>query len=223
VRYGPRADHVVDVREASDPRALVVVLHGGFWRARYGADLMNGLCADLAARGYTAWNVEYRRIGSGGGWPGTFEDVEAATRRAVETGLPLVTLGHSAGGHLAVWAGARCGAMLAVSQAGVLDLEDAWRRGLSSRAAGELLGGSPDDVPERYAAASPAALLPLGVRQLLVHGRRDDTVPVEMSRAYVARARDAGDEVELVETDEGHFDCLDSASASWAAIVERLP
>jgi acetyl esterase/lipase len=223
VRYGPHADHVVDVREARDPRAVVVVLHGGFWRARYGADLMDGLCDDLSARGYTAWNVEYRRVGSGGGWPGTFDDVEAVTQRAKSLGLPLVTLGHSAGGHLALWAGARCEADLAVSQAGVLDLEDAWALGLSSRAAGELLGGAPHDVPERYAAASPAAQVPLGVRQLLVHGRRDDTVPVEMSRAYAVRAREAGDEVELVETDEGHFECLDPAAESWAAIVERLP
>jgi acetyl esterase/lipase len=223
VRYGSHADQVVDVHAAADPRAVVIVLHGGFWRARYGADLMDALCDDLVARGYTAWNVEYRRVGSGGGWPGTFDDVEAATALAKETGLPLVTLGHSAGGHLALWAGSRCGAELAVSQAGVLDLEDAWRRGLSSHAAGELLGGPPDEVPGRYAAASPAALLPLGVRQLVVHGRRDDTVPVEMSRAYAARALDAGDQVELVETDEGHYECLDPGSASWAAIVERLP
>jgi acetyl esterase/lipase len=223
VRYGPHVDQIVDVRDTADPRAVVVVLHGGFWRAAYGADLMDALCDDLAARGYAAWNVEYRRLGSGGGWPETFDDVAAATRRATDVGLPVVTLGHSAGGHLAVWAGAGCRAALAVSQAGVLDLEDAWRRGLSSRAAGELLGGSPDDMPERYAAASPAARLPLGVRQLLVHGRDDDTVPVEMSRAYAVRAREAGDQVELVETDEGHFECLDPGSASWAAIVERLP
>jgi pimeloyl-ACP methyl ester carboxylesterase len=78
-------------------------------------------------------------------------------------------------------------------------------------------------VPERYAAASPAAQLSLGIRQLLVHGRRDDTVPVEMSRAYALRARDAGDDVELVETEEGHFECLEPTSSSWAAIVERLP
>jgi dipeptidyl aminopeptidase/acylaminoacyl peptidase len=96
-------------------------------------------------------------------------------------------------------------------------------RGLSSRAAGELLGGSPGDVPERYAAASPAELVPLGTRQLIVHGLRDDVVPPEMSRAYADRARAAGDDVELVECDEGHFDCLDPASESWAAIVERLP
>ena len=137
MQYGPHADHVVDVREVADPRAVVVVFHGGFWRARYGADLMDELCDDLAARGYAAWNVEYRRVGAGGGWPATFEDVEAATRRAKETGPPLVTLGHSAGGHLAVWAGARCGATLAVSQAGVLDLEDGGGAG-SARA---LLAG----------------------------------------------------------------------------------
>jgi acetyl esterase/lipase len=221
--YGRKADQWIDVRDAVEPRAVVVVLHGGFWRARYGADLMDALCDDLAGRGYTAWNVEYRRLGSGGGWPATFADVEAATRAAEASELPLVTLGHSAGGQLALWAAARCGAALAVSQAGVTDLQNAWERGLSAHAAGELLGGSPAEVPERYAAASPAQLLPLGVPQLIVHGRRDDTVPPEMSRAYVSDAREAGDDVELVEPDEGHFECLDPASESWAAIVERLP
>jgi acetyl esterase/lipase len=221
--YGPHPDQWVDVRAVRDARAVVVVIHGGFWRARYGADLMDPLCDDLATRGYRAWNVEYRRVGGGGGWPSTFEDVETAMRAAAAEGTPLVTLGHSAGGHLALWAAARCGADLAVAQAGVTDLREAWERGLSSRAAGELLGGSPDEVPERYAAASPAELLPLGLRQLVVHGRRDDIVPPELSRTYVERARAAGDDVELVECDEGHFECLEPASESWAAIVERLP
>ena len=221
--YGEHPEQWIDVRGAHDPRAVVVVIHGGFWRPRYGADLMDALCDDLAQRGYSAWNVEYRRVGAGGGWPSTFDDVEAATRAAGACGAPLVTLGHSAGGHLALWAGARCGSELAVAQAGVTDLRDAWDRDLSSGAVGELLGGSPDDVPERYAAASPAALLPLGVRQLIVHGQHDDVVPPELSRAYARRAREAGDDVELVECDEGHFECLDPASKSWAAIVERLP
>lgn len=200
----------------------MVVFHGGFWRARYEADLMDPLCRDLAARDFEAWNVEYRRLGAGGGWPATFEDAATVVDRARERGLPLVTLGHSAGGHLALWAGAR-GAALAVSQAGVVDLEEAWRLGLSAHAAGELLGGSPDEWPERYADASPASRLPLGVRQLLVHGRRDEVIPIELSRRYRERAAAAGDDVELVETDEGHFECLDPASASWAAIVQRLP
>lgn len=220
-RYGPHPDHVVDVhRPAGARRAVVAVLHGGFWRARYARDLMEPLCRDLASRGYEAWNVEYRRIGSGGGWPETFEDVSAAT---ADAGAPFVTVGHSAGGHLALWLGAERGATLAVAQAGVVDLEEAWRLDLSSGAVAELLGGGPQDVRKRYAATSPAARLPLGIAQLIVHGRRDDTVPVEMSRAYAQRAREAGDAVELVETDEGHFECLDPSSASWAAIVARLP
>lgn len=219
--YGEHADQHVDVyASVGVRRAVVAVLHGGFWRAPYAADLMNPLCADLVARGYEAWNVEYRRLGAGGGWPMTFDDVRAAVDGA---GEPLVTLGHSAGGHLALWLAAERGAELAVSQAGVVDLAEAWRLGLSRRAPEELLGGTPDEVPERYASASPAARLPLGVPQLLVHGRRDDTVPVGMSRAYADRARRAGDAVELVETDEGHFECLDPASESWAAILGRLP
>jgi acetyl esterase/lipase len=220
-RYGGHADQFVDVYSAAGAaRAVVAVLHGGFWRDRYGLDLMEALCTDLAARGYEAWNVEYRRLGSGGGWPATFDDVRAAVANA---GRPLVTIGHSAGGHLALWLGAEVGAALAVSQAGLVDLEEAWRLGLSAHAAAELMGASPVEAPDRFAAASPAARVPLGVPQLLVHGRRDDTVPLAMSRAYATRARDAGDEVELIETDEGHFECLEPTSASWSAIVERLP
>ena len=219
--YGEHADQHVDVYAPEGARrAVVAVLHGGFWRTPYASDLMGPLCADLAARGYEAWNVEYRRLGTGGGWPTTFDDVRAAVEG---TDAPLVTLGHSAGGHLALWLAAERGATLAISVAGVVDLVEAWRLGLSRRATEELLGGTPAEFPDRYSAASPAARLPLAVPQLLVHGRRDDTVPAEMSRAYAERARQAGDDVELVETDEGHFECLDPASESWAAIVERLP
>jgi acetyl esterase/lipase len=221
--YGPHPEQWVDVREVAEPRALVVVLHGGFWRARYGADLMEPHCADLAERGYEAWNVEYRRMDLDGGWPGTFDDVETVLTLAAGRGAPVVTVGHSAGGHLALWAAARCGASLAVALAGVSDLNDAWERRLGRGAAGEFLGGSPDEVPERYDAGSPAALLPLGIPQVLVHGVHDDVVPVEMSRAYAAAAREAGDEVDVVEVDEGHFECLDPASSSWGATVERLP
>jgi acetyl esterase/lipase len=219
--YGDHQDQHVDMHvPRGTRRAVVAVLHGGFWRAPYAADLMDALCVDLAGRGYEAWNVEYRRVGADGGWPMTFDDVRAAV---ADAGGPLVTLGHSAGGHLALWLAAERRTALAVSQAGVVDLVEAWRLGLSRRAPEELLGGTPDQVPDRYASASPAARLPLGVPQLLVHGRRDDTVPAEMSRAYAERARQAGDDVELVETDEAHFECLDPSSESWAAIVERLP
>ena len=219
--YGSRADQRVEVFETRGARrATVAVLHGGFWRTPYARDLMEALCRDLAGRGYEAWNVEYRRLGSGGGWPHTFDDVSSAIADAPR---PLFTLGHSAGGQLALWLGREAGAALAIAQAGVVDLEEASRLGLSNNAAAELLGGSPEQVPERYTAASPAARLPLRIPQLLVHGTRDDIVPPSMSRAYRDRAVAAGDEVDLVETDEGHMDCLDPRSASWAAILERLP
>ena len=156
---------------------------------------MTPLARDLAARGIAAWNIEYRRVGQeGGGWPGTLEDVAAAADAVV--GLEgvdasrVATVGHSAGGHLALWlaarhrlpegapgAGPRLRPLGAVSQAGVSDLVAGARAGLGGGACQALLGGEPDDVPERYAVASPAALLPLGVPQLLVHGARDDLVP----------------------------------------------
>src|SRR5918995_5876208 len=99
--YGEHPDQHVDVYAPEGARrAVVAVLHGGFWRTPYAADLMDPLCDDLAARGYEVWNVEYRRVGADGGWPMTFDDVRAAVANPEE---PFVTLGHSAGGHLALW------------------------------------------------------------------------------------------------------------------------
>lgn len=197
------------------------LLHGGFWRASYGPDLMDGLALDLERRGWSVANLSYLRVGDpGGGWPGTLDSVRAA----VAAVRPDVVIGHSAGGHLALWSAfhVKPKPVLAVSMAGVVDLVAA--ESFSSGAVVGLLGGRPDDVPERYAAASPRALLPLGVRTLLVHGALDDTVPVSMSEAYAAAAREAGDDVELVAIPgEGHFECLDPSSASWQAVVDRLP
>jgi dipeptidyl aminopeptidase/acylaminoacyl peptidase len=180
---------------------------------------MAPLQADLEQRGFDVVNLSYRRVGeAGGGWPGTFDDVCAGV---LACGADVV-VGHSAGGQLALWAASVVpGVRLAVSLAGVVDLIGG--AGLSNGAAASLLGGTPAEVPERYAAASPLALLPLGVRTVLVHGAEDDTVPVEMSEAYAAAAVQAGDEVELVVVaGEGHFEPIDPASASWAAVVARL-
>jgi acetyl esterase/lipase len=158
---------------------VAVVIHGGFWRDAYDRSLMDGLCRDLASAGWAAWNLEYRRLGGGGGWPQTFDDVAAGIDHLgslVEDPRVVVTIGHSAGGHLAFWAAVRREPRVrvthAVAQAGVVDLVEAARLGLSRSAAEELLGGSPAAVPERYELASPAARLPLRVPQLLVHGAR---------------------------------------------------
>ena len=155
--------------------------------------------------------LEYRRVGADGGWPMTFDDVRGAVAEVEE---PLVTLGHSAGGQLALWLAAERGAALAVSQAGVVDLA----RGLAARpqqpCAGGLLGGAPDQVPDRYASASPAARLPLGVPQLLVHGRRDDAARRDEPR--VCRAGPAHRRRRRARRDgRGHFECLDG-SESWS-------
>lgn len=246
-RYGSHPSQfgelVLPAPAAEGPFPVAVVLHGGFWRAAYGRQLMRGLCVDLAARGWAAWNLEYRRLGwvprrAGGGWPATFLDVAAGIDRLgslIEEGEPLdlrrvVAVGHSAGGHLALWAAARRtlppgvpGAdphvvvTHAVAQAGVSDLVAAARLGLSSGVARRLLGGSPRRWPDRYGLASPAARLPLGIPQLLVHGTRDAIVPAQMSRDYRRAATVAGDPVELAELEGvGHFEHIDPESAAWA-------
>lgn len=219
-RYGPHPSQVVEAFEpAGDPRGVAIVLHGGFWRARYDRHLMDPLCRDLAARGWAACNLEYRRLGEGGGWPQTFDDVEAGIR-AAPAGAPRVAIGHSAGGQLALWAAARGLVTHAVSQAGVVDLDAAAALGLSDGAADELVGGD----RTRFAGISPAALVPLGVPQLLVHGEADDTVPVSLGVEYAERARAAGDRVDLVTLPGvGHYEHLDPASDAWRAVVEWLP
>jgi acetyl esterase/lipase len=213
--YGDHPSQVLELFEPEgEPRGAAVLVHGGFWRAAYDRRLMDELCRDLAARGWAAWNLEYRRLGEGGGWPATFDDVEAGLRHARAT----VAIGHSAGGHLALWAGARGLIRHAVAQAGVVDLAEAARLGLSRGVVDEL-------VPrELYARTSPAAMLPLGVPQLLVHGEDDDTVPVGMSRSYHAAALAAGDDVRLVTLPGvGHYEHLDPASDAWRAVLEWLP
>jgi acetyl esterase/lipase len=224
---------------------VAVVIHGGFWRNRYDLIHTGHLCVALAAAGIATWNIEYRRIGDpGGAWPGTFLDVAAATDhlRVVAESHDLtlervVALGHSAGGHLALWLSARrrlpAGSPLAatdplplrraVSLAGVSDLRMAWELRLSDGAVAELLGGSPDVVPERYAAASPAALLPLGVPQLLIHGTDDESVPYRMSEVYHEAAIAAGDPTSLLTIpDAGHLALIDPRCRTWRVVSEAV-
>lgn len=245
VHYGAAADQLVDawLPGGPGPHPVAALFHGGYWRARYRLDVMNALAAWLRAAGVAAWNVEYRRIGSpGGGWPGTFEDVaagfDALAEHADRLGIDLTrvaAVGHSAGGHLALWVAAR-GRLaghpgssprvvpsLAVSLAGVCDLVEAARRRLSAGAAVELLGGEPDELPDVYAHASPLASLPLGVEQLVVHGTADADVPEELSVSYAGAAVAAGDRCELLRL-EGvdHFALIDPGSDAWAAVADRL-
>jgi acetyl esterase/lipase len=234
----------------------VILIHGGFWRNPYGYTLMTSLAEDLAKHGIAAWNIEYRRVGdAGGGWPSTLLDVARAADylRSIAHSYALdlqrvVSVGHSAGGHLALWLAARpriandnilatsgipgkedqqraipLPLVGVVSQAGVADLEMGWRRNLGSGAVAELLGGSLQDVPECYAAASPAALLPLGVPQVLIHGTADDRVPFTMSQEYAQAARAAGDQVTLIKLEGAdHFVLIDAFSDAWAKTVQSI-
>lgn len=231
--YGDDPSQWADLhRPDGTASGVVVVIHGGFWRSQYDASLGTPLAEDLVRRGWTALNVEYRRVGNGGGFPATFDDVAAAIDLLADADVDtsrVVTVGHSAGGHLAAWAAARTrfegwsgGVEVThvVSQAGVLDLTTAQESGLGGGAVDALMGAGPDDAS--YDLADPMRHVPLDVPVWAVHARDDDTVPFEQATAYVAAATEAGAEATLVEVTGGHFGVIDPASSAWASTVGVL-
>lgn len=239
--YGRTPEQVAELVLPPDgrtPHPVAVLLHGGFWRARFDRSTMAALAVDLARRGWASWNVEYRRAGTGGGPLEAITDARSAIAHLERVHEPLdldriVLVGHSAGAQLALCAvGALAGpenvrpprASAVVCLAGVCDLESAAREGIGEGATVQFMGGTPEEVPELYAAADPIRRLPSGARVLLVHGDRDGRVPLEQSRAYLRAARHEGERCELLElpgTD--HFDLIDPSSEAWAAVAERLP
>jgi acetyl esterase/lipase len=244
IAYGTAPQQFADLRRppGGGPGPVVIVLHGGFWQAQYDLGLMVPACEALAREGISTWNVEYRRVGDpGGGWPGTFLDVGTAAdhlrRIGPAQGLDVrhvVTMGHSAGGQLALWlAGRRWirGGDLrmasplkvhgALSLAGIVDLRRAYELGLTPVA--DLMGGAPDAVPERYQTGDPAALIPLAVPQILVHGSNDTVVPESLSAQYARAAAARGDEVRFVPLPgTGHAELIDPTTPAWATVRESL-
>lgn len=209
----------------------------------YGRNEFTAVAKDLASRGFAVWNIEYRRLGApGGGWPGTFHDValaidHLATMKADDIPLDLsrvAVVGHSAGGHLALWASARNRSpellgpvrvhpTVAVGLAAVTDLVQAAILDSGRGAVMELLGGSPSQYPDRYAVASPIQMLPLGIKQLIIHGTEDDALPIDFSRRYASAAQTAGDGVQFVELpDAGHMDFLDPHSQAHSVLCDFL-
>jgi acetyl esterase/lipase len=244
-RYGPHSAQFLELTlpaTEAGPRPVVVVLHGGFWRAAYDVELARPLAASLAADGFAAVAVEYRRVGGGGGWPETLEDVAAALDALVD--LPesgrldlggVTVVGHSAGGHLAAWAAGRgrlpAGApgagpgvpvTAAVLQAGVLDLELAYEQGLGRGAVMAFLGEGPAEVPERYAVTNPVRLLPAGADVLCVHGADDVDVPPQQSERYAAAAAAAGDAVEVRIVPGDHMVLIDPSGEPWNLVRDWL-
>lgn len=217
--YGPEADQVVELRPAAEQpeRGLAIVIHGGFWRAPFTRRNTSALAAALSASGWTSANIEYRRLGPGAYAP-MLADV-AAARAHLGQFDRAVAIGHSAGGHLALWLAAEGAVDAAVALGGVCDLTDAFRAGLGDGAVAEFLGGAPHEVPEAYARADPALRLPLGRPQILIHGDADDRIPIDHARRYAARATAAGDECVVLTVDGGHFDPIDPRTAIWPTIV----
>lgn len=234
--------------QAGAPAPVVVMVHGGCWQSSYGLDLMHALSEDLRDAGVAVWNIEYRRLGeSGGGYPGTFADVGAAVDalRGLATTHPLnlakaVAVGHSAGGHLALWAAARprlpANSPIAsrdplrltgvLTLAGINDLAAYAENGPACGGAAtidRLTGASGRPADTAYTDTSPRALLPLGVPQIVASGSRDGIVPAEFGRAYAAAAKAAGDRAEEITIPSAdHFALIAPGSSAWKTLRPQL-
>ncbi|TXJ81759.1 alpha/beta hydrolase [Streptomyces lavendulae] len=256
--YGTHPDQVIDFyapRTTGDlPAPLVVVLHGGAWRARYDRRHVTPFAGFLADRGFAVANVEYRRGGDGepegdtppaGRWPDTFEDVAAALDALPDlarTALPgadarrTVLTGHSAGGHLALWAAARHvlpadspwrlpeAAPLrgVVALAPIADFTTAEELAVCEHASLQLLGGSAY-FEDRLPYADPSRLLPTGIATTVVQGRADLVVPEAVAEAYADTAAKAGETVGLtLLADVGHFPLIDPSADACAVVAEEI-
>ncbi len=229
------------------PLPVVMLVHGGYWQPGYGPDLERSVAAAAARRGLAVWNIDYRAADAD--YPATFLDAAAALDHLPVSGFAdrldldrVAVVGHSAGGHLALWLASRAAlppgapgapedgspqVRLAVGQAPLADLVAAARQQLGGGAVESLLDTTPEADPDRYAVSSPQALLPLPAagrpRLLLVHGTDDAVVPISQSRGYAAAARRSSTPVTLREVPgAGHLDHLDPTSDAlrpvWAAL-----
>src|SRR5262245_14222210 len=241
ISYGQNEFQFGELRlpKGAGPHPVAIVIHGGCWMSEYGLSYMSNLSAALAEAGVATWSVEYRRVGNqGGGWPGTFEDVARAADhlRTVAKSYPLdlnrvIAVGHSAGGHLALWLAARkalpkdspvhsadpLALRGVVSLAGITDLRRAGTACDSN--VPQLMGGSATDKTAIYDQASPIELLPLGVPSAIVHGSSDNIIPLEMAKEYADAAKKKGDDAKLVVIEKaGHFEVVDPKSFAWEAV-----
>jgi acetyl esterase/lipase len=237
VEYGPGTQQVGRLyRPLGRSRGVVVVVHGGFWRAELDYSQAEPVARDLARADWTVWNLEYRRVGNGGGYPRTFDDVaaglDALAGLDVDTST-VVALGHSAGGHLATWAASRgrldrwpevVPVTHVIAAAGVLDLTGAARAGLGGGAAQALVGGGPDDLAYagRYDRVDPMRLLPVDVPVHVVHSRGDGVIPFAQAAAYVRASRAAGVEASLVEYTGSHSRPMQPRSRAWRQTLTVL-
>lgn len=246
IAYGPAPAQVVELflPKGRGPHPVVVLIHGGCYLAEYqGLPQTSGIAADLARRGFAVWNVEYRKLGEdGAGYPGTFLDVADAVDR-LRTEAPkhrldtkrVVAVGHSAGGHLALWAAARgrlprtsplwradpLRIRAVVSLGGIGDLRgqaDIFAGACGPEPISRIIGLA--DRLEPYADTSPAELLPSGARVVMIAGDLDHVMPPPTGQAYAERVRKAGDRAEAVAIPgASHFDVVIPTTAAWTTVV----
>ena len=242
--YGTQLPQFGDLRlpKGRGPHPVAIVIHGGAWGSSVSLHYTASLSAALTCAGVATWNIEYRRLGGGGGWPQTFQDVGLAADflRDLATRYPLdltrvVATGHSAGGHLSPWLAARHrlrpGDQLYVPNPlplrGVVPLAgpaDLARFMVAvprfENAVKQLLGGGSDaDIARNMKEGSPAELLPLGVPQIFINGDSDPSVPIEVVQEYAVKARAAGDSVEVISVAGGHFQSVDPALQPAGRII----
>jgi len=224
VSYGKLPDQYGELRTPPDAgeRPLVILIHGGFWRDQYRCDLMHPLAGALSDRGYSSWNIEYRRVGpSGGGYPTTLHDVATAIDHMTERGWSsIAVIGHSAGGHLALWNASRSEAPirpdLTVGLAPVADVIAANRTEVGKDATANFFGGDVDDVPDSYRAGQPTPTEFSG-RIVLLHGDNDDSVPLAQSHTIA----DHVDRFDVL-ADTDHLDVIDPTHVTWNIVFDEL-
>lgn len=244
-RYGPHPLQFGELTlpQSAPPHPVIVLIHGGCYREIYDLRPMSGPAAALAQAGFAVWNIEYRRHGNGGAFPQLFLDVALAAdhlrKLASSHHLDLkrvFSIGHSAGGHLALWLAARPGIepvsplftgrpldiMAVVALAPLADIGRAVESDMCSDALPAIMGGAPDEAPANYRAGSPYQLLPLGRPQIIIVGGEDRGI-LENARAYVKAAREAGDDLQFILLpDAGHFEVLSVGSDAWRRLRRAL-
>jgi acetyl esterase/lipase len=231
--YGADPNQFGELRlpKGAGPFPIAMNIHGGYWRAKYNLAHAGHLCAALTGKNLATWNVEYRRVGnSGGGWPGTFQDVasafrflpQIAKRYNLNTAKTLL-IGHSAGGQLGLCLAAHEPAVKqVVSLAGVVDLQQAFELHLSDDAVVEFLGGTPKSISEHYHEADPMQLK-VAATQWLIHGATDTVVPSPLSRNYAQQKKERGEDVHYLEiSTAGHFDLIDPRSSAWPKVESTV-
>ena len=225
VRYGAHADQVLELSAPAGPqRGVAVLVHGGYWRPAFTRELMAPMAADLLARGWAVVDLEYRRGRASGGLRATLDDARDGIAAAVSEvrargwSGPVVGVGHSVGGQLVLLHPAGLDAVVALAP--VTDLARTRAERLGDDAVRELVDEGPEEDPDLYAAASPVEHVPVGCPVLVVHGRGDDRVPLAHSQDFVARARAAGDQVELRVLDGvDHRSLIDPGQPWWPGVV----